>query len=244
MWDYFARLNRENGCDYKYVMRMDEESFIYSKIEYNMFQEMETQGYEYGYRSCSYEMKHVDKMWQGYQRKHPAVKPKRQFVGQNLCGFYNNWFIADLSFFLSKPVQGFLKYADHSGDMYRKRSNDLILQTAAVYAFAEESKVHRFLDFTYQHFTSYHDSGCPMWGSLATGYNDKQGTAVADKLVEDLKAKGCPREEEAFKFKVFDLPPADLSPSYSHLPYHLINMTLRHVKAGLVDVPHRGATSG
>jgi len=246
MWDYFARLNAENGCDYKYVMRMDEESFIYSKIDYNMFTEMETQGYQYGYRSCSYEMKHVDKMWQNYVQqpgKH-AIQPKRPFVGRNLCGFYNNWFMADLSFFWSPPVQEFLKFADHSGNMYRHRSNDLILQTAAVYAFADQSKVHRFLDFTYQHFTSYHDSGCPMWGSLATGYNDAQGTAVADNLVKELRAKGCPREGEDFKFKLFDLPQTDLSPTYNHLPAHMANITLRHVKAGLVDVPHKGAQSG
>jgi len=246
MWDYFRRLNTENGCNYRYIMRMDEESFIHSKIEYNLFDKMRDNDWSYGYRSCSYEMRHVDKLFLKYQETQPAgsVVAKRDFVGQNLCGFYNNWFIADLQFFLSTEVQGFLRYADQSGTMYKHRSNDLILQTAAVYAFCDQAKVHRFLDFTYQHFTSYHDSGCPMWGSLATGHNDLHAAEIVNDFVHEMREKGCPREDEAFKFKVVNLPTSDLSPSYNHLSSHLANITLRHVKVGLVDVPGRGPTSG
>ena len=35
---------------YEYVMRMDEDSFIWSPIRYNLFAFMERQGLEYGYR--------------------------------------------------------------------------------------------------------------------------------------------------------------------------------------------------
>lgn len=221
---------------------MDEESFIYSPIKYNIFSQMTEKNWVYGYRSCSFEMKHVDKLWIDYAKKRPSIVPKRNFVEQNLCGFYNNWFVSDINFFLSPPVQDFLRYADHSGSMYRQRRNDLILQTAAVYAFAEPTSVHRFLDFTYQHFTEYHDSGCPMWGSLATGHDDPQGHVVADNLVKELKGMGCPKEGEAFKFTSVDIHQNDLSPSYHHLPAG--NLTLRHIKAGLVDVPNKGLFSG
>ena len=49
LWDLAAELG------YEYVMRLDEESFIYSRIPYNIFARMRDGGLDYGYRMVSYE---------------------------------------------------------------------------------------------------------------------------------------------------------------------------------------------
>jgi hypothetical protein len=54
---------------------------------------------------------------------------------------------------------------DRLGIMYRDRINDLLIQAAAVYAFAHPHQIHRFLDFTYEHFTLY-----PSGKSLSSVY--------------------------------------------------------------------------
>jgi hypothetical protein len=56
MWDYFAEINRVVGTNYKFIMRMDEESFFHSPINYDLFHYMGAHDYEYAYRICSYEM--------------------------------------------------------------------------------------------------------------------------------------------------------------------------------------------
>ena len=148
--------------------------------------------------------------------------------------FYNNFFIADLNFFLSPQVQDWLRFADKSGKIYRERLGDLILQTAAVYAFANKSQIHRFLDFTYEHF-SRDDDGCPRIGALAAGYDDPQATAFENQLREEKtlwSARGCRKRR---KISIIDLRESQLSPSYHHLPPHLLNLTLRVVKAGGTD---------
>ena len=135
-------------------MRMDEESFIHSKIRYNLFDNMTASSYVYGFRSCSYELSRIFPVWNDYIANH-TIRPNRPLQRNLGCGFYNNWFIGNVTFFLSPQVQDWLRYVDQLGIIYRRRINDLLIQAAAVYAFAHTHQIHRFLDFTYEHFTLY-----------------------------------------------------------------------------------------
>ena len=47
-----------------------------------------------------------------------------------------------------------------------------MIHSMAVYAFAPQEKIHRFLDFTYEHSTVDKETGCIMWGGIQAGYND------------------------------------------------------------------------
>lgn len=245
IWEFFEQLNAQHGCQYEYIMRMDEESYIHSPIDYDLFDFMTLNHYEYAFRQCSYEMGAISKVWRAYMNAHPNVVPLRKFAG--LCGFYNNFFLAKLSFFKSPPVQHFLKFVDQSGDIYRHRVNDLVLQTAAVYAFLPPEKIHRFLDFTYEHFTM-EKTGCPMWGGIMQGYNDVHGReTVMTWAAVNVYNKNCTLQTVGVDFhaRVVELTAPDLSPTYQHLdPTMAETLELLQVAAGLIDLQGKGVSSG
>jgi len=52
MWDFFQELNAQTGTRYRYIMRMDEESFFHSPIRYDIFGYMSQKDYWYAFRTC------------------------------------------------------------------------------------------------------------------------------------------------------------------------------------------------
>lgn len=250
MWEYFAEVNLNVGTNFKYIMRMDEESFLHSPIRYDIFQYMSKRGYDYAYRTCSYEMNAIQQIFHNYT-SHARLtlgnrwKKNRHFTGAH-CGFYNNWFIGNLHFFRSDNVQNMLNFFDREGYMYRDRLNDLVIQTGAVYAFAETKRIHRFLDFSYEHFTLDKD-GCPKWGALSTGYMDKSAEELVAHFVKKLEDANCTMDDSKRVVPGLHVSRdsvADLSPTYHHLKPKLRTMTILSVKAGRVDLPNRGELSG
>ena len=254
IWDFFREINQKLGTNFRYVMRMDEESFIHSPISYDLFHYMSEHDYFYAFRQCSYEMNAIQRMFHNYTTVmrstiDPRWNKNRQFNGGS-CGFYNNWFIGSVDFFLSKQVQHMLHWFDHKGFIYRDRLNDLAIQTAAVYAFCPTNKIHRFLDWSYEHFTvDGNSNGCPIWGALSTGFEDNDGKEVVARLLKNLQEVQCVVDSSSARRKVPQLHVSydhvkDLSPSYNHLPLSLRNISLLSVKAGKIDLPGRGEKSG
>jgi alpha 1,2-mannosyltransferase len=253
MWDYFAEINRVVGTNYKFIMRMDEESFFHSPINYDLFHYMGAHDYEYAYRICSYEMNAIQQIMHNYTSAAKRMWGKewarsRHWNGAS-CGFYNNWFIASLDFFRTDKVQHMLHWFDVQGYMYRDRLNDLVIQTAAVYNFCQPRKIHRFLDWTYEHFTLT-KQGCPKWGALATGYNDDHANATVATFLKQLEVANCTMDQDSIRRQIpmlhvyYDYI-ADLSPTYNHLPMlEYENVRLVSVKAGRIDLPGRGERSG
>lgn len=217
IWDFFAA----QPCNIDYIMRLDEDSFIYSPIKYNIFEFMKEHDYNYGYRQCAYVMYEVEKPWKKYlaerKSRDSSFEPMRNWE-VDLCGFYNNFFIAKLDFFRSDNVQDFLSSVDKSGTIYRDRTGDLGLHTLSVYAFSPPEKIHRFLDFTYEHFTMVSPpNGCPAIGGIQQGYNDPQGrTLVMKKHRIYRKQLNCGAVNT--KRNLFTLTWIDLSPTYNHIP--------------------------
>ena len=270
LWNYFADLNDQrrrnnnnnnnNGgdCSYKYIMRMDEESFILSPIQYDLFDFMKSNNYAYGFRLCSYELGPGSHAWLEYQKhkkesENQQIKVHSPFFGR--CGFYNNFFIAELDFFRSEPVQDFLNWVDRAGYIYRSRTSDLVLQSIAVYSFCPPERIHRFLDFTYEHFTFYPHSGCPWWGGIQAGYNDAHGRERIQNWARvHVNGPKCQVQtpNHPYAVRVVELTAPDLSPTFTHhLPPHLVNnknnngqLQLLEVAAGLVDLAGKGRQSG
>eukprot|EP00545_Synedropsis_sp_CCMP1620_P007691 CAMPEP_0119030688 /NCGR_PEP_ID=MMETSP1176-20130426/41157_1 /TAXON_ID=265551 /ORGANISM="Synedropsis recta cf, Strain CCMP1620" /LENGTH=219 /DNA_ID=CAMNT_0006987063 /DNA_START=1019 /DNA_END=1678 /DNA_ORIENTATION=+ len=219
---------------------------------------MATNDYEYAFRICSYEMNAIQQIMHNYTTRAKLMwgdddaAKERNFNGAN-CGFYNNWFIGDLSFFQSDRVQHYLHWFDDEGFMYRDRLNDLVIQTGAVYTFLPSHKIHRFLDWTYEHFTLTKGTNCPKWGALATGYNDDRANETIATFVQQLKDDNCTIGDAAIMTRrqvpglhVYHDAVADLSPTYNHLPASMLltNKTLISIKAGRIDIPGRGERSG
>ena len=248
LWYFFRDLNQNGGCHYRYIARLDEDSFIHSPIEYDMFDFMSMNQYIYGYRMCAYELEDMkfSKLWYRKWRKSMQGRMQRN-ITKELCGFYTNFFVADLQFFLSPDVTDFLWDIDRRGFYYRKRFGDLLVHSLAVYAFAEQFKIHRFLDFTYEHATIDYfkdaEKQCISWGGIQAGYNDPDGDKLVEQFYEKhVIKKDCPTAN------MTDIPEEDLSPTYAHIPdsarQRNKRIILKTVHAGLVELPNRGLLSG
>jgi hypothetical protein len=239
------------GCNYTYLMRMDEDSFLMSPVEYDLFDFMQVKNYSYAFRMCSFEMETV--LWEDYMDhvQHcglslPSNIPHRPMQAQ-LCGFYNNFFIMDSRVMMQPDVQHFVQWIDALGNIYRDRYNDLRIQSIVVYAFLPPERIHRFLDWSYQHIT--HSKRCPTWGALQAGYLDPNKDAHFDMLISKRKLdeKTCPLRRDPLREK-------DLSPTYSHLPpssWFVEKLGVprdkfewRTFAAGLVETPGNGIMSG
>lgn len=102
IWNYFDLLNRLQGCNYRYILRMDTNSFIYSPIRYNIFDHMSDNDYHYGFRLCSTSASpsQTQIIWNEFA-KIDVLNTDFQdvpFYGDK-CLLYNAFFVADLYFF-------------------------------------------------------------------------------------------------------------------------------------------------
>jgi Glycolipid 2-alpha-mannosyltransferase len=237
IWSYFQDYGEETGCKYEYIMRFDEDSFLRSPVEYDVFEFMHRHDYNYGFRLCSYEMQVTQQIWKRW-RASKSPPPMRD-IDLDMCGVYNNFFVAKLAFFQSSAVQRFLKFVDRQGLIYRRRLGDLMIHSMSIYAFSPAEKIHRFLDFTYEHSTVDKKTGCVMWGGIQAGYNDpKADDTINHYLEQKVLGVGCTAN---VTFPMED----DLSPTYQHLPLELQGkLKLKTVMAGKVELPGKGRLSG
>lgn len=167
IWQFFDEMNQALGCSYRHILRVDEDSLIHSPIQYDIFDFMLSNQYVYGFRMCAYELDYNRRI-APWLNRWKTKNPLKREMHRSLCGFYNNFFVADLLFFTSPPVAKYLKTIDRQGFIYRKRYGDLMIHSHAVYGYAESNQIHRFLDFTYEHVTRDHilhpAQGCVVWG--------------------------------------------------------------------------------
>ena len=246
IWNFFRDMNAELGTHYQYILRIDEDSFIFSPINYDIFEYMNQSGFVYGFRLCAYELGYNRFIRPWFRQWHNKANPKRE-ITDDLCGMYNNFFVADIEFFHSQPVQKYLKSLDRQGFIYRKRYGDLMIHTSAVYAFANSSQIHRFLDFTYQHLSTEHviesQIGCVTWGGIQAGYNDPNADKTLAQFRRDrIDGRNC----TTARTDTMLLP--DLSPSYQHFPPSLKDkdeaFALKTIMVGDVELPNKGVLSG
>lgn len=242
IWQFFEELNTALGCNYRHLLRIDEDSLILSPIRYDVFDYMLSNNFVYGFRMCAYELEYNRRI-APWLNRWKIQNPMKRDIHRDLCGFYNNFFIADLHFFTSSPVQRYLRNLDRQGFIYRKRYGDLMVHSTAVYAYAEPHQIHRFLDFTYSHVTRDHilhpEQGCVVWGGIQAGYADPNAESTLDVYYrENIHDRHCTANTS------YILEP-DLSPTYQHIPNNWKGkVRLKTIVAGKVELPGRGEDSG
>lgn len=172
IWFYLTDLG------YTHVMRMDDDSYIYSPIKYNLFEYMRMNNKRYAFRQpCTDKIgeRHLRAVVMQFLDKNPGLVPKDRMEDyQNLpeLGFYTNWFMADLSFFQTPPVSTLLQIIDESKIMYTQRVGDLLIQSVVVRLFLPENEIKWFRDFSYEHITVHTWpglKGCLNYGALSYG---------------------------------------------------------------------------
>lgn len=177
LWETVERLG------YDYVMRLDEDSYIWSSIDYSMFGRMDARGLEYVYRLASWERGHVQQNRDGFHQlvreyalQHQldlrwllgscdlvnassTLERTRRFSTEN-CGsmycIYNNFFAAKVSFWRRPDVAYFLRFAGESGTIYTQRYGDALWHSVALALFMEPKRLSMLDDFAYEHATIAH----------------------------------------------------------------------------------------
>ena len=155
IWPYLA------GEGYTHVMRMDDDSYLHSEIKYNLFEYMRDSGKKYGFRMPVLE----EAVGNGYNEiidSFLKVNPTSTsqdlidtYLKERYVGFYNNWFIAEISFFLTPPASLLLDVIDQTDIIYTQRTGDLVIHSTVVRLFLEPGQIQYFRDFTYEH-SEYH----------------------------------------------------------------------------------------
>jgi hypothetical protein len=158
---------------------MDDDSYIHSPITYNLFDHMRTNNKRYAFRQPCVDStgeKPLREVVLQFVENHPGIVPEDRLEDYKKLpqlGFYSNWFIADMSFFLTPPVSTLLKTIDESKLMYTARSGDLQVQSILVRLFLAENEIKWFRDFSYEHITVtptwQKEKGCPGFGALSYG---------------------------------------------------------------------------
>ena len=114
-------------------------------------------------------------MVRDFLKEHPNITSQDQidtWLHNKEIAFYNNWFIADISFFLSPPASSLLDVIDRSKIIYTNRTGDLAIQSTVVRLFLRPDEIEYFRDFTYEHMTlctREKCKGCPQNGGVSRG---------------------------------------------------------------------------
>jgi hypothetical protein len=115
-----------------------------------------------------------------------------------------------------------------------------MIHTMAVIGFAPPERIHRFLDFTYEHGTLNQTNGCLIWGGIQAGYADVNASVTLNRFYQSsMIDQKCPGNATY-------LHEPDLSPTYAHIPTELKGkVALQTIVAGRVELPAgKGILSG
>ena len=150
---------------YTHCMRLDDDSYILSKIEYNLFDYMRINKKRYGFRQPVYEPggNEFDAVVNKYLIDYPNSTSRELVDLYNQdrgVGFYNNFHIGEVAFFLSPPASTLLRIIDESKLIFTQRLGDLVIQSTVVRLFLAPNEVHWFRDFTYEHMTVCRKDKC------------------------------------------------------------------------------------
>lgn len=151
---------------YNWMMRIDDDSKILSKIDYNIVDMLEASNKVYGFRTwlidsvdVVYALAELARFFIIEERMEPTWIYKMCHP-QNIDGlttktwnhgyFYSNWYITKIGWWMQPKVQRFLRLVDVSGGYYKFRWGDQIAHTMTSGLFMQESQIHRFT-FAYKH---------------------------------------------------------------------------------------------
>jgi len=169
-----------NMLGYTWAMRLDDDSFLLSPIKFNLFSFMEHFGYQYAYRNIAIEtpgnLFHdfvsslvIEMGLENTTRqlldtcKSRRGGIERVFTFSNcghMPGYYNNFFLSNVTRWLERDVQTVLKKFDDSGLIFIDRWNDLSIQSVVVRLLFDEHLIHRLRDSPMHTILAIHMTLC------------------------------------------------------------------------------------
>tara|TARA_R110000803_G_scaffold210590_2_gene282838 strand:- start:78 stop:908 length:831 start_codon:yes stop_codon:yes gene_type:complete len=161
MCNFFAGgfINLKCLDKYKYIWRLDTDSFILEKINYNVFERMDSSNSLYGYINIQHD--HIDAvkdLWETCENY--FTKENKVFKSKDLHFrrvFYSNFEIFKMSWFKSKPYQDFYNYINSTGGIYINRWGDHAIRYLGLNSLEDKSKFLFFHDVCYKHGSVYNN---------------------------------------------------------------------------------------
>lgn len=158
--------------EYDYYWRVEPSVKFYCDVDYDVFQFMQDNDYEYGFTVALKEyIETIPTLWdttKKFLKDHPQYLAKDNSLelisddnGEtyNLCHFWSNFEVGKLDFLRGKAYRSYFDALDKSGGFFYERWGDAPVHSIAAALFLDKDKLHFFDDIGYFHgpFTS-----CPL----------------------------------------------------------------------------------
>ncbi|KAJ1674517.1 hypothetical protein EV182_003121 [Spiromyces aspiralis] len=156
--------------DLEYYWRIEPDVDYYCDIDYDPFLFMKENGYRYGFTIAPLEWKKtVETLWPTTLRwiqQNPHHLPDKSMIDwvvdnngdYNMCHFWSNFEIVDLSLYRSEAYRSYFDYLDKSGGFFYERWGDAPVHSIAASMFLSRDEIHWFEDIGYNHPGNMH---CP-----------------------------------------------------------------------------------
>ncbi|KAJ2494242.1 alpha 1,2-mannosyltransferase 2.4.1 [Coemansia sp. RSA 2052] len=147
--DYYWRI--EPGVDY------------YCSLPYDPFRYMRDNNLVYGYTIAPPEKEQtVETLWSTTRKwmlENPEHLPEKSFIrwpinekGEyNMCHFWSNFEIVDLSFYRSAAYESYFQHLDRAGGFFYERWGDAPIHSIAASMLLRKDQIHWFEDIGYHH---------------------------------------------------------------------------------------------
>ncbi len=147
--------------NYDWYWRLDSDSYLHSRIRYDIFNFMEREGFIYGYLETNIKdaPKFVIGLWDLTKEFIQKNKIQPTFLNKYLDKngewdrslFYTNFEISKLDFWRSERYMEYYNMIDQNGGFYYHRWGDAIIHLLALSILVSENKIHYFKDIDYSH---------------------------------------------------------------------------------------------
>ena len=142
------------GLDY--VLRLDDDSYIYRPIGYDIFRLMRDRKIQYGFTTVVSDYGPcVVGLWPAIVSYMKERNIKSQFRWPRGRIYWNNFEISDMSVWRSPEYRDYIEYIDRLGGIYYHRWGDATIKTAAVTLFVPKDRTYHFKDIAYKHGKRY-----------------------------------------------------------------------------------------
>ncbi|KAJ1918202.1 alpha-1,2-mannosyltransferase ktr1 [Mycoemilia scoparia] len=161
------------GLDYYWRIEPDVNYFC--DMPYDPFELYKTKGYKYGYALAPPEKEMtVETLWEttkDWIRKNKHFLPEKSFASfllkdngdYNMCHFWSNFEIVDLSLYRSPAYESYFQHLERAGGFFYERWGDAPIHSIAACLFLTKSQIHWFEDVGYHHVGYLH---CPKPKSM------------------------------------------------------------------------------
>ena len=137
----------------EYAWRLDDDSTICQRINFDVFAKMRDNNYTYGYALLSRDREDcVIGLWEASCKHAEANSLEISEHHDYTWMYYNNFEISKLSVWRSCEYRYYIDYIDQLGGIYYYRWGDATIKTIAVFLFVEKKSVYEFKDICYTHW--------------------------------------------------------------------------------------------